>query len=121
MSDPLRVRVSCFVVRIRLRLRLEVQLVDWDLPECLRAEIASYCHALLKLMFSSSTEYRSRRRGSAMITSSLSLSLTLTTKHLTLTLRDWEESLRLMSILPVLWLTMTEHGCLANPTIENGV
>ena len=26
-----------------------------------------------------------------------------------------------MSILPVLWLTMTEYGYLANPTIENGV
>ena len=27
-------------------------LVDWDLPQGLRAETAAYCHALLKLMFS---------------------------------------------------------------------
>ena len=34
---------------------------------------------------------------------------------------DWEERLLLMRILPVLWLTMTEYGYLANPTIEIGV
>ena len=33
---------------------------------------------------------------------------------------DWEKLL-LMSILLVLWLTMTEYGYLADPTIENGV
>ena len=34
---------------------------------------------------------------------------------------DWEESLLLMSILPVLLFTMTEYGYLANPTIAKGV
>ena len=37
------------------------------------------------------------------------------------TFEDREERLLLMSILPVLGLTMTEYGYLANLTIENGV
>ena len=32
---------------------------------------------------------------------------------------DREEGLLLMSILPLLWLIMTEYGYLANTTIEN--
>ena len=34
---------------------------------------------------------------------------------------DWEERLLLLSILPVLWLTISEYGYMANPTIKNGV
>ena len=36
-------------------------------------------------------------------------------------LGDWEESLIVLSILPVLWLSMPECAYLANPMIENGV